>query len=252
MIHEANEFNLTIDESDKSLTFLLHSAHGDDARERLQHELRSDPYRIERLQGIPSGTVVDIGGNLGTFTISAVLTNPKLQVVVFEPMPITYFFLRWNLFANNIHELSESEFFAGKPGVLALHDAVTKDGRDVEVEYSPTKSENGITSASASADRVPTTYDVQAEDDVRATEHSVNVQEFLRSSTDILFLKIDCEGCEHEVVPDMDATNFLSRVKMGAAEVHPCLPTHSCRYSADVVKNTMQILNKHGNFSFSS
>lgn len=252
MVYQANAFNLTIDERDESITFLLHTAQGDDAQQRLQRELRSDPYGVNRLKGIQTGTVVDIGGNLGTFTISAALTNPELQVVVFEPMPITYFFLKWNLFANNIHELSETEFFSGKPGVLALHDAVTKDGRDVEVEYSPTKSENGITSASASTDRVPKAYDVQEADDLRATEHSLNVPAFLRSAADILFLKIDCEGCEHEVVPDMQATGFLSHVKMGAAEVHPCLPTHSCRYDADIVKNTMHILNAHGNFSFSS
>lgn len=261
VISQATAFNITLEEPDEHMVF-LHSAAGDSASWHLPREFKHDPYRAKRLKGASSGTVVDIGSNLGIFTISVALANPKLQILAIEPVPLTYFFLKWNLLANHIPELSESDFRLGKPGVLAVHRAATNDGRDVEVEYSTTMSEVGITSASSSVSKlpehsdyassvntVPMTDDTQQKDVLHAVVHSLHVPAYLKGNRDIRFLKIDCEGCEHEVVPDMEATGFLSNVEMGAGEVHECQGDF-CHYSKDVVQNTSDILNKHGNFQY--
>jgi len=221
----------------------------DDALKRLPYEFHSDPYKTNRLAtssitGVPSKLVVDIGANLGAFSISAFLKNPHLRILALEPMPTTFLFLKWNLRNNNIPLLTEEEFRAGHPGVLALQRAVTKDGRDVTIEYSPSKSMNAITEASESFASIPANYDVQMPDDVRTSVHSLALPSFVGDES-ILFLKIDCEGCEHEVVPGWKANGFLSKVNMLSGEIHNCLETHSCRYSRDDVQRTRDALEGH-------
>lgn len=240
-------------------TLQMHSHSSDDAAHRLPGEFSKDPYGIARLsagdthaflhQQARAPLVVDVGANLGSFTLSAYLTNPGLRILALEPMPATYTFLKWNLRSNNIPEITEEEFHAGKPGVLAMQRAVTSDGRKVQVEYSPSKSMNAITSASTAASQIPTTYDCQERDVVQTSVQSLSLTQFLGSEEAVKFLKIDCEGCEHEVVPLMSSSGMLSRVEMASGEVHPCLSEHSCRYSSDQVATTRSLLNKFGDWS---
>jgi FkbM family methyltransferase len=241
------------------LTFNIRSA-ADDAGANGFQEFVTDPYGIKRLKGISSGTVIDIGGNLGVFTIGAALTNPNLQILACEPMPVTYFFLKWNLLVNHIPEVNESEFHSGMPGVLALRRAVTKDGRNVQAEYDPNWSQQGMTSASTSKSHLPAIVPNPGEPNATHQQLLVvpglSVPEFFQSVSythnsdpDIVFLKIDCEGCEHEVVPDLLATVFLSNVRMGAAEVHGCLTFTQWCDKKDLVQRTTDTLRKHGNFT---
>lgn len=230
----------------------------DDAAMRLPYEFLNDPYKTIRLapsstrqpscgklQGMASNNlVVDIGANLGAFSISAFLANPQLRILALEPVPTTFLFLKWNLQSNGIHSLTEEEFRAGHPGVLALQRAVTKDGRDVNVEYSPSQTMNAITEASASSQAIPDAYDVKRKDAVRTSVHSLVLPSFVGDDP-VSFMKIDCEGCEHEVVPGWFDNGFLKKVDMLSGEVHQCLEEHSCRYSRDVVANTKSALMGH-------
>jgi len=224
----------------------MHAYADDDAITRLPSEFRADRYgsaRLSRADGAAAAStvrapvVVDIGANLGSFTLSAYLANPGLRILALEPMPVTFMFLKWNLLSNDIPEITEQEFHAGKPGVLALQRAVTSDGRGVQVEYSPAKSMNAITSASESSGQIPQTYDVQLDSDRKTSVLSLSLPQFLGNEP-VKFLKIDCEGCEHEVVPMLSSSGMLAHVEMAAGEVHACLSQHSCRYSSEQVAVT--------------
>ena len=88
-------------------------------------------YHIQRLTGSSTHgrIIVDVGCNLGDFSIAAWQHNPDLHILCLEPMPVTYLYLRWNLHANGVALLTPAKFGApGQPGgVLALQAAATAD-----------------------------------------------------------------------------------------------------------------------------
>ena len=122
------------------------------------HQGAWEKFHLRRLaSGVPRGEVirmVDVGANVGLITIAAQLFHPAphrcLQTVAVEPVPLTYFLLRWNLWENNITELSEDDLVrsplrspapalgvwpAGRArcGVLPLRFAITSNRRPVEM-----------------------------------------------------------------------------------------------------------------------
>ena len=54
---------------------------------------RESRYRLDRLNQT-RGYMVDVGCNLGDASIAAWLTNPAMQILCLEPMPVTYLYLR--------------------------------------------------------------------------------------------------------------------------------------------------------------
>ena len=250
----------------------LRSAPGDNTLQRLGSEFSGDNYGLGRLssdRACAASVVVDCGANIGSFAIAAWLTNRDTRVVALEPMPVTYIFLRWNLLLNHVPTLGVS---AGSPlpslssplptqaGVLPLLAPATADGRPVSLEYSPTVSQNGITDASFQHGTLPknSDYDVQSPGDsnyirqantFRRTRRvaSVDLAAWLQERrvpyrTPLCFLKLDCEGCEHEVVPRLNRTSVLKKARHVAAEVHECLSTHACQYSRLHVSATKALL----------
>lgn len=145
----------------ENITMFQHAA--DVMMPRLLREFDSarvgQRYRLERLagpwvgHGERGGVMVDVGCNLGDTTIAAWRLNPALRILCLEPMPITYLYLRWNLLANGVPALSPNAFSRAHAsrvgGVLALHAGASADGRSLSVEYSPTLSGFGFTSASS-------------------------------------------------------------------------------------------------------
>ena len=49
-----------------------------------------------------SGDALDLGGHVGTTAIALALLQPQLVVHTFEPMPMSFFFLSWNIAANGL------------------------------------------------------------------------------------------------------------------------------------------------------
>tara|TARA_B110001452_G_C15188608_1_gene412754 strand:+ start:698 stop:979 length:282 start_codon:yes stop_codon:yes gene_type:complete len=72
--------------------------------------------------------VIDIGANLGDFSIAASKIFPSSLVIAIEPNPITYFFLLWNLHLNGVRPKTTFSLEAtpgqSSTGVMALHAAV--------------------------------------------------------------------------------------------------------------------------------
>ena len=198
-----------------------------------------------------SAIAIDLGANIGDSTIQ--MWRRGLRVIAaFEPMPLTYFYLRWNLAANGIPLLSEEAFIerangrGDEAGVLALHAGATKDGRTLMMKTgTQTKSSaaidelsngNGLPCdglvrcmmpslvpphASPLGPSSPPTASNRQPVQAVATRSVAAMLANASAAGIIHVLKVDCEGCEYEVLPDMYAYGMLGGVRRIVGEVHP-------------------------------
>lgn len=165
-------------------------------------------------------TVVDVGANIGDTSIQIHQLNPRARIVALEPVPTSYFYLRWNLLANHVPVLSESDFTGDsgllEGGVLPLHAGATADGRNIAMVYGQRYSKN------ARVQNGPTSQ-------VSANVTSYELPKLLKAlgarEKAIPLLKVDCEGCEFEVLPQMQRAGALDFVERIVGEIH-APPTH--------------------------
>lgn len=189
---------------------------------RLQGEVPLDLYGFVRLDGVQgNGLLVDIGANIGDQAIVAMQLRPTRQVVAIEPIPTTYFYLLWNLLINGVPLITRSELGrADAPGVLPLNAAVSADKNlradkhlrsTVEVVWADGHSqEAGLKSA------ISPKYGLRRS----ARVPVVHLPTMLKGHT-IDLLKLDCEGCELELLggaPRWFANRSL--IRYVGAEIH--------------------------------
>jgi FkbM family methyltransferase len=163
----------------------------------------SNVYGAKQLIKGSMGTVVDIGANLGAFTIYTALLHPQMQILSFEPTPPTFFFFICNLFLNKVELLSSS--FPRSAGVLPLQGAVGATAGTVDISWDPSKTQN----AAAGTDEPS----VLAQGWQKTTVTRYPIISFLERSQVVRILKIDCEGCEFSVIPGL-AEMLSNRTKI--------------------------------------
>ncbi len=142
--------------------------------------------------------VVDIGANVGYFSLSILAKNPNIKVYAYEPLPINFQLLKQYKKENptfdfNIYNLALS----GQKEILHLHyDA------------------NDTFSTAASIFSNPTQADII---EVKATTlESI----FIEHEIDhIDFLKLDCEGAEYSILYATPPT-LMSRISVLSIETH--------------------------------
>lgn len=230
------------------VTMTLRMDPADSARQRLQIEAESDPHGIGVLQDkrplhaktehnlSTTGAerwinVVDIGGNLGTFSIAAFKQDPHLtRVLVVEPIPSSYFFLRWNLWLNGVPEIDEASLGSSDcatPGVLALRRAIASaEGGEAILCHSAASSTKARKEARNCTEHV--------------TAPSFTLGQLLRmlGQESVALLKLDCEGCERHSLPVLALPQVRARIGRLAGELHgDCtlersLEDIACRYEA--------------------
>lgn len=227
-----------------SMPLRMVSSRQDDTVPRLNNEMKGDAYGASKISE-KDGIIVDVGSNIGDMAIHSAILHPQMQIVALEPVPPTFFFLRINLWLNNVPELDENDFHQrSKPGVLALNRAVTADGRQVEIRWNDAKSQNAVA-------------DSHSDNTVgwsKAMIPSIVFPEFMKSQGihSIRLFKIDCEGCEFEVIPAMQELfkdkHVLERV---AGEIHQSLKStkgtiFAAKPAADKIKATDEALASRG------
>lgn len=159
-------------------------------------ELYEDVYRFGAIDFRPGDVVIDIGGHVGIVSIFLARKFPFLTIHTYEPSPVNHANLVDNLRAN------------GVGNVVAHHQAVTADGRPLELYLDPVnsggtsgfrgKQDNGaayVTVPSTTLDRI-------------FADHGIDR---------CRLLKIDCEGAEHEI---LRTTGVLPRIDHMRAEFH--------------------------------
>mmetsp|Transcript_123752 Transcript_123752/g.231556 ORF Transcript_123752/g.231556 Transcript_123752/m.231556 type:complete len:386 (-) Transcript_123752:140-1297(-) len=210
----------------------------DNAISRLPDEGKTDEYGVkEILDGgaTPHGmiNVIDMGANYGIVPIALFHTYPKyVRAVILEPIPVTYFFLRWNLELNGVPALTEDEIRkTGKertPGVMALHMGVAEDDKNMSFCWS---TDNSMNAAMCDCKNPPFPG---AECLTIATISTGSLLD-LFGQNGVDFLKMDCEGCELHSLPALDkmesATTLVRRLVGELHEVPPELEDIACKFN---------------------
>lgn len=107
----------------------------------LRHsELSVDEYGVASV--VPGSLIVDVGGNIGDTALMACLrpgfSDSGIQVLSLEPVPLQYFYLRWNLWKNGV-KILELDSWGSSPGsnrpagVVALNAGLSSDGKPFEM-----------------------------------------------------------------------------------------------------------------------
>ena len=157
-------------------------------------EFDTDRYGLQRLHaklGNTDGLFVDIGANIGFFTVIVGLLFPRATVISFEPQPSTFA----NLIRNVRHHNLTSRVTPRNYG-LGFEDYKAKAAySDLNSGGSSTYSLSGWGGKPDGEDvkDLKTHVDVALRDPVR------KLDEMIAARGDIEYLKLDCEGCEYEV-----------------------------------------------------
>jgi len=126
-----------------------------------------------------------------------------------EPAARTYVYLCWNLALNGVPVLDEGAFREGRAGVLPLHAGATANGRNVSIAMDPRYSKNAQTvDTSGPGHRVVRTVALPA------------YLAGLGAAAPLAVLKLDCEGCEFEVLPELERSGVLARAGRVVGELH--------------------------------
>lgn len=180
----------------------------------IMHESMARNYDLEwvaeKLRGRSNMVILDIGAHLGLSSVVLAKMFPSATIYSFEPSPRTYEFLLWNLRANQV------------TNVRAHNAAFTADGRNVTMFLNPKHSAQNNVYGAYNHKGVPT--QMNQFDLPSATLADVQ-QAYNFSAIDLL--KIDCEGCEFEVISNIShqgwaAANHRSPPIIG--EIHPAVP----------------------------
>lgn len=203
-------------------TMILRMLAGNEVIER-------DAYGIDSLSPdimAPNGPnqmmhMLDIGGNYGRVSIAAFKHHQnKMRIIVVEPVASTYFLLRWNLWLNSIPELTLEEFEStpGRAGVVALNNGIADvDGKVTDLCYTPPNTMAArICNCSNGYSK---TLKEQCHHIIGLSTASL-LQKFGDAPIDLL--KMDCEGCELDVIPDLIKLTTTSRLRIErfAGELH--------------------------------
>jgi FkbM family methyltransferase len=133
-------------------------------------------YRLQDLEFQPGDVILDIGAHVGIVSCYLATRWPEARIYAFEPMPANRQRLVHNLVAN------------GCANVRLISAAATADGRDLTLAGDHTTNTGGYSawSSGPDAESVP----------------SIALAVFLASAEirHIALLKLDCEGCEYELL----------------------------------------------------
>jgi FkbM family methyltransferase len=165
-----------------------------------------DSYTRNNLKLRPGAVVIDIGANIGAFTVLVARANPMARIIAVEPDPQNVAFLSRNLFQNGVTNVSVVPVACGGEkgdgtiydrGSGALHSLFSND---MQGNISPPLYQTPIVTLEELFDQ----YSVERCD----------------------LLKIDCEGSEYDILFN-SSVETLSRISKIALEYHVGFNEHS-------------------------
>jgi FkbM family methyltransferase len=160
----------------------------------VESELKADAYHFEGVTVEPGDVILDIGAHVGGFSIYAAKRWPQARILAFEPSTTNYQRLLRNL------EL------AGVKNVEPFNLAVTSDGRDINLSLD--RNNTGGTSALRKANG----HLVEPAKSTTLDAIVSGLGKFIGDYPRVRFLKIDAEGCEHEILTTatcLDMVDYL-------------------------------------------
>ena len=201
-----------------------------------------DTYGLGRVRSKTNGgLLVDIGANLGDMTIAMAKLSPGMQVLAVEPVPSTYFFLRWNLHLNGVVPLRNASELGprGRPGVLAMHAATIGGGAAAKAalrqgnatvtmrfQGSGSSQDAGLDAIRSASPRFKQKYAGWQTKTVAA----LHLPSALGAWESVELLKLDCEMCEYELIAGSPMWfTDRSKVRRVGGELHGTPPNADAR-----------------------
>ena len=163
-------------------------------------------YTPKTLEIPPGHSIVDLGANVGVFTMWVALNCPESPVVAVEPSARAYQFLQQNISRNSLRNVAVLQAACGgKGGVAVLYSRGSCD------------SWNTLYSQDRSGRLCRPGEEVQV-----LSQEEV----FHRAAVRVCgLLKLDCEGAEYEILFDA-GHKTLARIERIALEYHTCFNEH--------------------------
>lgn len=149
--------------------------------------------------GIPiaeSGFMLDIGASMGSVTIPLIADNPEAHIVAVEPLPENVALIRANLALNGFEDRC-----------TVILGAASSGRAKVRIGYGE------VTDPTLIHEFIGNEFAPAGSREVRAKPYSLRR---LVPEGEIVFVKIDCEGCEYSLFNDPE----ISRIRLITGEVH--------------------------------
>lgn len=182
------------------------------------------------------GVAVDVGAHVGVVTMLLAKCY-GLHVVAFEPVPSTFRYLLWNLRTNGVLD-QVWPVNAGGGASTAVSALIAPPGRTTMSMLSqmscpakkdrdlPKAFQNGVQSCMNLPDNIVIPVDhlaVPVLDLWAMLLHANNFKKKIYNRTDTSLpevMKLDCEGCEYELLKESRAIEVFARVPIVIGEVH--------------------------------
>ena len=172
----------------------LHYHPSDRSVRMLKGEMKQDGYRLiaDRLRD--RGAMLDMGTHIGVTALMYAVLHPLEKIFAFEPTPYNFFYAAWN-----IGEFYRARARRSVPNIQLHNAGLSSSGKDVLIEYSPDDS------MSSKVDKLGRAFGRLPKQHFRV--RTVSLRKLLTSCEmpAIGVVKLDCEGCEFDVVPDNPA-----------------------------------------------
>lgn len=162
--------------------------------------VKKDTYRIRNFCPRSINFIIDIGANIGIFSIFARFLQPDAKIFAIEPYEKTYQQLKNNIKAMNIFVLN---FCLGNGDNFVPININTNITQITYLDRQSIKGEKGGVLSMVASKKLSTIF------------HDINIP---RNSK--YFIKIDCEGGEKFLLNDKDAENIIRNSVQTSIEVH--------------------------------
>lgn len=158
------------------------------------NELRDNPYGIEDAELDENDILVDVGGNVGMFSIYAHMKF-GCRIIAFEPIKINFENFNRNILLNRLN-----------PDKFQVYNCAITDKEGDLIRFGKFDYNSGGASKF---------YNYKNNTEECRTE---TLSKYI--TEDCKFLKIDCEGSEYEIIPSiMDKINFFKYIGIEYHEV---------------------------------
>lgn len=185
----------------------------------------NDVYRLKQLKarGINPKFLIDVGGHIGTFSVTAKTLWPTCQIVAFEPVRDNAELYRKNMDINGFKD------------VTVINKGINYDPERTVFVNGVNATGGGMFIKPKDIDRCVSSGKYKLETEIKWSTLEAELAPFSFSSIDIA--KFDCEGGEREAFRRM-SDDILKKIKFIVGEFH--LPDCTGR---DFAKNYMQRFN---------
>jgi FkbM family methyltransferase len=166
-------------------TITIYDIKGSTSPDYIYQEMKDDEYGISNINFQDGDIVLDLGANVGIFSIALAKMYPTIKIYAFEPLKQNYDNLLLNLAANNIKN------------VIPLNYAITKDSRELIAVSSKMMSGGAHVIDSNLINNVTNTDNF-----LLNTCKSISLKQIFKdyNINKVKLLKIDIEGFEFEVI----------------------------------------------------